>query len=102
DLSGVDLATLSACDTEQGEAVEGEGVVGFGRAFLGAGARSTVSTLWRVGDQSTAAFMTRFYSRLSKRQSAASALRDTKLAFYRSGSNTAHPWHWAAFILNGD
>ena len=38
--------------------IEGEGVVGFGRAFLGAGARSTVSTLWRVGDQSTAAFMT--------------------------------------------
>ncbi|HMC62280.1 MAG TPA: CHAT domain-containing tetratricopeptide repeat protein, partial [Candidatus Solibacter sp.] len=61
DLKGLDLVVLSACDTETGKVVEGEGVEGFGKAFLYAGAKSTVTTLWRVDDHATAEFMKQFY-----------------------------------------
>jgi len=82
--------------------VEGEGVEGFGKAFLYAGARSTVTTLWRVDDHATAEFMKQFYYALGSGASKAGALREAKLKFLRSGSELAHPKYWAAFVLNGD
>ncbi len=101
-LSGVDLVTLSACDTESGKMVRGEGVQSFSRAFLAAGARSTVTTLWRVADAPTADFMRRFYLRLAQGETKAAALRAAKLSFLRSGNQLAQPQYWAAFVLNGD
>ncbi len=101
-LSGVDLVTLSACDTESGKMVRGEGVQSFSRAFLAAGARSTVTTLWRVADAPTADFMRLFYARLAQGETKAAALRAAKLNFLRSGSQLAQPQYWAAFVLNGD
>jgi CHAT domain-containing protein len=64
-LSGVELATVSACQTDVGKLVRGEGVESFSRAFLAAGARSVVTSLWNVGDRSTAEMMLRFYSQLA-------------------------------------
>ena len=101
-LDGVDLVTLSACDTEGGRMVRGEGVQSFSRAFLAAGARSTVTTLWRVADRPTAEFMKRFYAHLAKGESKAQALRAAKLSFLKSGGELANPVYWAAFVLNGD
>jgi CHAT domain-containing protein len=101
-LSGVDLVTLSACDTEGGKMVRGEGVQSFSRAFLAAGARSTVTTLWRVADAPTADFMRLFYRHLAQGESKAAALRAAKLSFIRSGNRLAEPLYWAAFVLNGD
>ncbi len=101
-LSGIDLVTLSACDTEGGKMVRGEGVQSFSRAFLAAGARSTVTTLWRVADAPTADFMRRFYLRLAQGETKAAALRAAKLSFLRSGNQLAQPQYWAAFVLNGD
>lgn len=62
DLAGTTLVTLSACDTGQGVAQAGEGVLGLRRGFLKAGARNLVMTLWSVDDQVTAAFMQDFLS----------------------------------------
>jgi CHAT domain-containing protein len=101
-LSGVDLVTLSACDTEGGTMVRGEGVQSFSRAFLAAGARSTVTTLWRVADAPTADFMRVFYRRLARGETKAGALQAAKLDFIRSGNQLAQPRYWAAFVLNGD
>src|SRR6185369_3569649 len=101
-LSGIDLVTLSACDTEGGKMVRGEGVQSFSRAFLAAGARSTVTTLWRVADAPTADFMRLFYLHLAKGEPKATALRAAKVNFIRSGSQLAEPRYWAAFVLNGD
>ncbi|HEX4604363.1 MAG TPA: CHAT domain-containing protein, partial [Candidatus Angelobacter sp.] len=97
------LATLSACDTERGRLVPGEGVQAFSRALLAAGSRSALTTLWRVPDQPTSEFMQHFYYFLLKEhKSKSEALRLTKLEFLHSGSALSHPRYWAAFVLNGD
>jgi tetratricopeptide (TPR) repeat protein len=103
DLSGVNLATLSACNTEGGKMIRGEGVQAFSRALLFAGSRSALTTLWRVDDQPTSEFMKQFYYyALERHQPKAEALRSAKLKFLRSGTALENPAHWAAFVLNGD
>jgi CHAT domain-containing protein len=98
----VQLVTLSACDTERGKLVRGEGAQGFNRAFLAAGADSSVASLWRVADRPAAEFMKHFYYELSRGRAKSEALRTAKLAFLRSHSKLAHPRYWAAFVLSGD
>ncbi|HLK65798.1 MAG TPA: CHAT domain-containing tetratricopeptide repeat protein [Bryobacteraceae bacterium] len=101
-LPSLDLVTLSACDTETGKLVKGEGVQNFSRAFLAAGARSTVTTLWRVEDRATADFMQIFYQHLAGGETKSEALREAKLSFLNEGGPHAHPRFWAAFVLSGD
>ena len=96
------LATLSACETERGRVVRGEGVEGFSRALLAAGAASAVTTLWEVADRPSAELMKGFYSGLGQGQSKAGALREAKLGFLRSGLAWSHPRYWAGYVLNGD
>ncbi|CAH3182942.1 unnamed protein product, partial [Porites evermanni] len=50
------LVVLSCCHSGQGE-VSSEGVVGMARAFLFAGARSVLATLWAIDDEATMMFM---------------------------------------------
>ncbi|MBV9496785.1 MAG: CHAT domain-containing protein [Acidobacteria bacterium] len=101
-LENVELAVLSACDTERGRVVAGEGIESFSRAFLAAGAKSTVTTLWRVPDTTTAAFMRVFYHHLQRGATRAEALRQAKLRFLRSGTELRDPHYWGAFVLTGD
>jgi tetratricopeptide (TPR) repeat protein len=101
-LAAVDLVTLSACDTERGKLQPGEGVQSFSRAFLAAGARSTVTTLWRVADGPAADLMRLFYTHLARGETKAESLRAAKLSFLRSGTELALPQYWAAFIITGD
>ncbi|HET9598465.1 MAG TPA: CHAT domain-containing tetratricopeptide repeat protein, partial [Anaeromyxobacteraceae bacterium] len=102
DLQGVDLATLSACDTERGKVLRGEGLQAFSRALLSAGARAAVTSLWRVADRPTAEFMKQFYFELDQLEPKAEALRLAKLRFLHSASELRHPRFWAAFVMNGD
>jgi hypothetical protein len=102
DLRQVDLATLSACDTERGKTIRGEGLQGFSRALVAAGARAAVTTLWRVADEPTREFMKQFYYELNRGHPKAEALRLAKLRFLRSNTSLQHPQFWAAFILSGD
>lgn len=101
-LSAVELVTLAACESERGRFVKGEGVENFSRAFLGAGAEATVSSLWRVSDEVTALLMQRFYRGLAAGKSKTDALREAKLALLRTGGDAAHPYFWSAFVLSGD
>ncbi|MFN0181200.1 MAG: CHAT domain-containing protein [Gemmatimonadales bacterium] len=96
-----ELATLSACETGIGRWVRGEGVIGMQHAFLAAGARNVVVTLWRVADRSTADFMREFYTELKAGRSPAEALAHVKTGWIRSGGERAHPWRWAPFVLVG-
>jgi CHAT domain-containing protein len=103
DLRDVNLATLSACNTERGKMIRGEGVQAFSRALLVAGSRSALTTLWRVADQPTSEFMKQFYYyALVKREPKAEALRSAKLKFLHSKTELENPAHWAAFVINGD
>lgn len=102
DLSRVELVTLSACETEQGRSVRGEGLEGLGRAFLAAGAASTVGSLWKVTDRGALEFMRIFYRHLGAGMTKAAALRRTKLDLIESGGPMAQPYHWAPYVLMGD
>lgn len=94
-----DLVVLSACVTGRGQALEGEGVMNFARAFHQAGARSVVVSLWEVASNETADYMTRFYRYLQAGKSKTEALA---LARKEIKSLYPHPFFWAAFILHGE
>ncbi len=94
-----DLVVLSACSTGLGRPVRGEGVVGLSRAFITAGSRSVVHTLWPVEDRFTAGLMERFFAGLGRGESKAAALAHARLAALEDG---AHPHFWAPFVLVGE
>ena len=64
DLSGVELAVLSACETGLGEVAGGEGLLGLQRAFQVANARTVLASLWSVNDDATRLLITEFYRNL--------------------------------------
>lgn len=92
-----DLAVLAACDTARGR-LSFDGGMGLPHAFLGAGARNVVASLWPVFDDSTAALMETFYACLRGRPGPAAALRQAMLSAIRAG---ASPRAWAGFTLTG-
>jgi CHAT domain-containing protein len=96
-----DLVVLSACQTGRGRLLSGEGVVGLTRAFLYAGARSVVVSLWSVSDISTGHLMKSFYQRLAGNFGNAAALRLAKLQMLQGPAETRHPYYWAPFIVVG-
>ena len=105
DLSGVDWAVLSACNTGNGELRDGEGVLGLERAFHVAGARSIVMTLWPVDDRVTGRFMHELYlERFGRHATTADAVWNSarKLLLERRAAGTStHPWYWAGFVGAG-
>jgi CHAT domain-containing protein len=130
-LSGLELAVLSACETGLGDVADGEGTFGLQRAFHLAGTRDVVASLWKVSDRATAALMALLYQNLwQKDLPPVEALRQAQLEIYRHpdriadlakgfrgkfvevpGSaeevakpgrdRKAHPRLWAAFTLSG-
>ncbi len=101
-LQDVSLVTVSACDSGTGKFTGGEGVQNFGLAFLTAGAKAAVTSLWRIGDRSSAELVDRFYDLLASGNTAQDALREAKLEFRRSNTTAAMPAYWAGLILTGD
>jgi CHAT domain-containing protein len=106
DLSGVEWAVLSACNTGVGDIHWGEGVLGARRAFQVAGARTLVSSLSPVDDESTRRFMGALYeARLERGLDTAECMREAALHVLRrqrEARGTGHPASWAAFVAAGD
>lgn len=100
-LFGTELVVLSACETGLGVPRTGEGVFGLRRAFVQAGARTLVISLWRVHDKATMELMVEFYRRLlaAKGKGRAEALREAQLAIR---NKYPAPCFWGAFICQGD
>jgi CHAT domain-containing protein len=96
-----DLVVLSACDTAVGPLQGQDGIANLSRAFLEAGARSVISTLWEIDDNSSLFLMKRFYAHLSANQSAATALTTAKRDMLRTLGSKALPYQWAGFTIEG-
>ncbi|QDU94494.1 CHAT domain protein [Lignipirellula cremea] len=78
-LNPVELAVLSACETNLGELRSGKEVLGLQRAFQTAARRSTVNSLWEVEDQATPVLMIKFYCNdWEKERSRRDALREAQ------------------------
>jgi CHAT domain-containing protein len=120
DLSGLELAVLSACETGLGKEAGGEGLLGLQRAFSVAGCRSVVASLWKVDDRATQTLMAAFYRAYwgEKVVSRVEALRQAQLSLLKEGvrgqvskalpvrpgrkEDRLPPYYWAAFVLSGD
>jgi CHAT domain-containing protein len=97
-----DLVTLSACDTGAGRLEGEEGIENVERAFLFAGARSILASLWTASDIYTTDLMDGFYRNLAAGQDEGEALRNAKLALLKEYRAQATPFYWAGFTLVGD
>ena len=94
------LVVLSCCHSGQGK-IKAEGVVGIARAFLGAGARSVIASLWEIDDDATLTFMKHFYEHLVKEQTASKSLHEAMKMMRESDEFNAVKY-WAPFMLIGD
>jgi CHAT domain-containing protein len=101
-----DLVVLSACQTAQGKILRGEGIAGFTRAFMFAGAPRVICSLWDVDDAATAELMKKFYELWNPKegkgldacvalQKAQEYIRDHENGKWKS------PYYWAAWVLWG-
>ena len=94
------LVVLSCCHSGRGE-VKSEGIVGIARAFLCAGARSVLVSLWAIDDEATFLFMKSFYQHLADRKSASTSLHHAMKSL-RETKNYSAIKYWAPFVLIGD
>lgn len=98
DHRGIDLLTLSACETAEGDDRAPLGIAG---AALKAQAKSVVGTLWPVADDAAVSVMTNFYAALVKGQDKTDALRFAQLQLLKD-PRMRHPFFWAPFTLVGN
>lgn len=97
--SAVELLVLSACQTAAGD---NRAALGLAGVAIRAGARSTLASLWNVGDRSTAEFIGEFYRQfVDSKVTKAEALRRAQLALLNNPAYS-RPASWAAYVLVGN
>ncbi len=100
DLAALDLdqclVLLSACDGAAAEVLPGEEVFSLSWAFLAAGARAVLASLWPVGDQAVVALVERFYTALRQHDDAALALAQAQRTLCSES-----PLAWGSFVVTG-
>jgi CHAT domain-containing protein len=95
------LVMLASCNTTIGSNLANESIYGIASAFLSAGARTTISTLWDADDRATVRFTRAFYAALERGATAIVALRSAQRAV-AANPDTREPYFWAGFVLIGD
>src|SRR5262245_33280483 len=93
------IVVLSACSSNTGALLRGEGVMSLARAFFQAGAHTVVASLWRLRDDEAADLFDRFYRHLGRGASVAAALRSAQRELIAQGAPTAA---WAGLVVLGD
>jgi CHAT domain-containing protein len=108
DFTGLELVTLSACQTAMGggRTDDGREIEGLSAIVQRRGARQVVASLWRVEDASTAQLMRAMYGALVRNPpDVAAALRDAQQsvrAIEHDGVRPfEHPYYWAGFVITG-
>lgn len=95
----IELITLSACQTAEGDDRSPLGLAG---VALKSGARRVIGSLWPVSDKATQLLLSEFYLYLKdKNVSKAQALRQAQLSLIKTDV-FEHPFYWSAFILMGN
>lgn len=97
DFSNTNLVVLSACDTGKGHQNGTDGAMGLQRAFRAAGAKTMVTSLWKVPDEATALLMQHFYTYLFSKHSVRDSLRLAQEDLRSAGYHD--PYYWAAFVV---
>jgi CHAT domain-containing protein/tetratricopeptide (TPR) repeat protein len=95
------LVVLSACETAVGRLEGQEGIATLSRAFLLAGARTVVSTLWTIDDTFSRFLMAQFYTGIADGLTASVALRNAKLELLKTFGPQGVPYRWAAYTVEG-
>ncbi|MEO0868972.1 MAG: CHAT domain-containing protein, partial [Cyanobacteria bacterium J06642_11] len=96
----IELLVLSACQTAAGD---DRAVLGLAGIAIQSGARSTLSSLWVIQDQSTAILMELFYQALNNPDTPvtrAEALRQAQLQLMKIPGYVA-PYYWAPYVMVG-
>lgn len=109
DLIGVDLLTLSACETGLNSTdANGSEIESFGVIAQRRGAKAVIVSLWSISDKATSQLMIEFY-RIYKygngRVSKAEALRRAQITILKNNKinrNYSHPAYWASFVVVGE
>lgn len=105
-LRGTDMVVLSACETGIGEVKVGEGVFGLRRAFIQAGTKSLVMSMWSVPDMETYELMASFYKNITlKKMNRAQALRHAilkQIQVVKERYGNPNPFYWGAFVFLGE
>ncbi len=97
-LDQTDLVVLSACETGLGELQAGEGVYGLQRAFLVAGARTIIMSLFKVSDEATQQLMIKFYRKWIETGNKRQAFIDAKKEIRNEYRD---PIYWGPFVMIG-
>jgi CHAT domain-containing protein len=98
DLGGT-IVILSACGTASGEQVRGEGVLGLGRAFLQAGARTVIGSLWPLRDDEAAVLVGQLARHLARGESVGAAMTAARRERIAAGDPVTA---WAGLVVLGD
>jgi CHAT domain-containing protein/tetratricopeptide (TPR) repeat protein len=97
-LDQTDLVVLSACETGLGEISNGEGVYGLQRAFLVAGAKVLIMSMFKVDDEATQKLILNFYRKWTNtgnmRLSFVEAKKELRVEY-------PQPYFWAPFMMIG-
>lgn len=95
-----DLVALTACQSGLGKKVPGEGIMGMGRAFQYAGARSVLMSLWSVQATASTRLVETFYQKLMEGRDKLESLTLARKDIRQNGYD--HPFFWAGLILAGE
>jgi CHAT domain-containing protein len=102
DFGGIQLLTLSACQTGLGGATteDGREVEGLAALVARRGASRVIASLWEVEDVSTATLMRELYRGVEgDARDVPRALQRAQAAL-RSSKAYAHPYYWAGFVVS--
>jgi len=99
-LHRTELVVLSACETGVGDIQEAEGVASLSKAFMLAGAKNIIMTLWSVDDEKSSILMEKFYKNIKNKMDYSDALREAKLWMIKD-INSSHPYYWSGFVGSG-